>query len=306
MIYTVPWYPNEFPKEHEAVTVLLDRVDEMGIWVKLLEYASKEGMIPLGQYTTRKTRRVPKNVKVGKIDTALVSQVDTEKGNMDLTRQGLKENEIEAAQKKFSDYKSLMNMLLYVSKMISGNDEKAQMQLQDLVTQIVYPLHEKYENAYIALQKSYKKKEILDELNLNENVKKILSEQIEKMFTPTEVRIHGLFEAEVLTPAGVDALREALVAGYDVVPENKKLSITVIAPPVYSISLDDYDQEEALNLVNKVLNHIKSKLEAVKGRYHLKEEPRVINLTEIAKFQAKLDDIANQADPTVDIDDLTD
>ena len=82
-IYTVPWYPNEYPSEHDAVLVKLTKTDEMGIWVTLLEYGSKEGMIPLGQYTTRRTRRIPKNVKVGKIDVALVSLVDAEKGNMD-------------------------------------------------------------------------------------------------------------------------------------------------------------------------------------------------------------------------------
>ncbi|OHT11034.1 Eukaryotic translation initiation factor 2 alpha subunit family protein [Tritrichomonas foetus] len=299
-IYTVHWYPNEYPKEHEPVIVRLTRVDEMGIWVELLEYASKEGMIPLGQYTTRKTRRVPKNVKVGKVDTALVSQVDSEKGNMDLTRQGLKEEDIENAQKRFNDYKNLMNLIQYLCSKV--NDAP----FPDLVRQIVYPLHEKYGNAYIALQKSYHQPEIVADLQLSPEIQKVLTEQVQKMFTPTEVRIHGLFEAEVLTPAGVDALRDALVSGYDLAPKDSNLSLTVIAPPVYSISIDVFNAEQGTELLNKVLEQIKGKIDAVKGRFAIKEAPKVINQTELAKFQAKLDELAIAGEQNVDMDELND
>ena len=187
-IYSVHWYPNEFPKQHDLVIVKLTKVDEMGIWVELLEYASKEGMIPIGQYTTRKMRRVPKSVKVGKIDTALVSRVDVEKENMDLTRQSLKEEDIKMAQKRFADYKSLMSLILYVSEHVKGQTFK------ELVEKIAYPLHETFGNAYIGLQKSYNDPQIINQLSLPDEVKDTLREEVDKMFKPTEGRIHGWFE----------------------------------------------------------------------------------------------------------------
>ena len=327
-IYSVPWYPNEYPNTGDAVIVRLTRVDELGIWVELLEYASKEGMIPLGQYTTRKTRRVPKNVKVGKIATALVSCVDADQKSMDLTRQGIKPEDIEAAEKRYSDYKNLISLIGYVST------KDKTYSFIELVQKISYPLHEKAaefmshnpdlkpaENAYTFLLKSFHQPEIIDSLNLPDSIKELLSEQLKKMSTPTEVRIHGLFEAEVLTSEGVEALREALASGYELEKEmpvddiadvemakkdkGPKLSITIIAPPIYSISYDVYNSQKGMDFVDKVLSRIEEKLKSVKGRFAIKEQPRIINQVEYAKHQAKLDELANDVDSNVDMDQLT-
>lgn len=325
-IYTVPWYPNEYPNELDAVMVRLTRVDELGIWVELLEYASKEGMIPLGQYTTRKTRRVPKNVKVGKIDTALVSRVDTEQKSMDLTRQGIKPEDIKAAEKRFADYKNFVSLVHYIST------KYKELSFPELVQKIVYPLHEKAadymqqhsdantpENAYTFLLKSIRQPELIDELGLPDTVRELLVEQLKKMSTPTEVRIHGLFEAEVLTARGVDALREALSSGYELEKEipvdddveglpdkekGPKLSLTVIAPPIYSVSYDVYNAQKGLEFVQKVLQRIEEKIKAAKGRFAIKEAPKIINQIEFAKFQARLDELATDGDSNVDIDQL--
>ncbi|KAK8876219.1 hypothetical protein M9Y10_006410 [Tritrichomonas musculus] len=328
IIYTVPWYPNEYPKEHDAVIVRLTRVDELGIWVELLEYASKEGMIPIGQYTTRKTRRVPKNVKVGKIAVALVSRVDAEQKSMDLTRQGIKPEDIKDAEKRFSDYKNFVSLLYYVSTKVET------VPFPELVQKIVYPLHEKSvalmqqqededhqiaENAYTLLLKSVRQPELLNGLEIPDQVKEVLFDQLKKISTPTEVRIHGLFEAEVLTAEGVDALREALSSGYELekeivvdddiegLPEKDKgpkLSLTVIAPPIYSVSYDVYNAEKGMELVKKVLERIEQRIKAVKGRFAIKEEPKIINQIEFAKFQARLDELATDGDTNVDMDQL--
>ncbi|KAH0789680.1 translation initiation factor 2 subunit 1 [Histomonas meleagridis] len=279
-IHSVPWYPNEYPEENEAVTVQLTRVDEMGIWVELLEYASKEGMIPLGQYTTRKTRKIPKNVKVGKIDVALVIKVDMGSATMDLSRQGLKEEEKQAAEKRYADYKNLMSLISHLAK------QHTEMSFQDLVQRIAYPLHTKYGNAYTALQKSYHNPAIIDDLDILDVYKKLLKEQVQKMFTPKEVRIHSLFEAEVLTSGGVDELRKALSAGYDIVDtEKSNLQLSVIAPPLYAASLTVFNYEEGVETIRKVLERIKEKIEEVKGHFAIKEEPKAINQSEYAKLQ---------------------
>lgn len=292
-IYSVNWYPNSFPHEHDAVTVKITRVDELGIWVQLLEYGCKEGMIPLGQFTTRKTRRIPKNVKVGKIDTALVSQVDEEKGNMDLTRQGLKEEDINSAEKRFNDYKSLMSLLAYVA----GDT----IPLEELVAKVSYKLQDQYENAYAALQSSNINPEILNSLDITDEVRESIREQIKRMFTPQEVRIHSTFEAEVLNSKGVVALKEALVSGYNV-DNNPKLSINVIAPPIYSASINVIGEEAGIETLNKVLAEIEKNIIAAGGRFRIKEAPKSISQKEMDAIKNQLKEMA-QDDANDDIDD---
>lgn len=285
IIFSVPWYPNEYPEEHEAVTVQLTRIDDLGIWVRLLEYASKEGMIPLGQYTTKKTKRIPKNVRVGKFDIALVSKVDKANASMDLTRQGLKEEENQAAEKRHSDYKSLMNLILHLA------NEDPTMSFPNLVQKIAYPLHKKYGNAYTAIQKSYHKEEIIDELDIADNYKQMLKQQVKKMFTPKEVRIHSLFEAEVHSIAGVDALRKALSSGYECVDTKKcNLLLSVVAAPIYSASLTVFNYEEGIETINKVLVKIEEKIKEVGGTFTVKEAPKAINQEEYDKSMKSYED----------------
>lgn len=293
-INSVNWYPKEFPDQYEVVTVKITRSDELGIWVQLLEYSCKEGMIPLGQFTTRKTRKVPKNVKVGKVDIAIISQVDQEKGNMDLTRQGLKEEDIANAEKKYGDYKSLMSLLSYAA---SEND----ITLKEIVENVSYPLQIAYGNAYLALQSSNAKPEIIDKLNVSQGVKDSLRTQIQRMFTQQELRIHTTFEAEVLGTAGVEALREALVSGYSVT-EEKSLAISVIAPPIYSASLTILGEEAGIEILNKVLEQIKTKIEEVGGRFNIKEAPKSLSQKEVQSLQKELDEMAAAGNSNEDID----
>ena len=293
-IYSVNWYPKEYPEAHETVVVKITRVDDLGIWVQLLEYSLKEGMIPLGQFTTRKSRKVPKNVKVGKIDTAIVSQVDDEKGNMDLTRQGLKEEDIAAEEKRFNDYRSLMNLLSY-----TAIDKK--IPLEDVVKSVSYPLTQQYGNAYQALQASNTKPEIIDNLEIDQAIKDSLRTQIQRMFTPQELRIHSTFEAEVLSTAGVNALKEALVSGYSVAPDSS-LSICVIAPPIYSASMTTTDEENGIEILNKVLSQINAKINEFGGRFNIKEAPKSLSQKEAQSLQEQLDEMTNAAGANEDID----
>jgi translation initiation factor 2 subunit 1 len=286
-IYSVPWFPNEFPAKEEIVTVRLTRVDDMGIWVELLEYACKEGMIPLGQYTTRRTRRVPKNVKVGKIDVAVVSQVDEDKDNMDLTRQGLKEQDITAANKRFSDTRSFMSAIAHVS-------EEAGVPFPELVRAIGYPFGSRFPNAFIGLQHCYESPEIIDGLDVADGVKEKLRAHVNKIFHPQEVRVQAQFEAEVLNPAGVDALRDALVAGYEGAPE--QLEIHVVAPPLYSASLTSSGPGTGIDVINAVLERIERKIAQVKGRFAVKEAPKQMSADEHQKWKNQLSDLKDADD----------
>ena len=59
-----------------------------------------------------------------------------------------------------------------------------------------------------------------------------------------------------------------------------------------------------MELVKKVLERIEQRIKAVKGRFAIKEEPKIINQIEFAKFQARLDELATDGDTNVDIDQL--
>lgn len=282
-IYAINWYPNKFPENEETVMVEYTEINQMGVWVKLLQYGSQVGMIPIGYLTTRKSRNVPKNMKVGTQQIAIVQKVDEEKGNMDLTRQGLKDDDSKAAEKKFNDYKSLMNLLNYVAY-------ETHHPLQQLVETVAYPLHKKHGNAYLALQNSYKDSEILENLDCPEDALDLIQKQLSRTSVPQEERFHAEFEAEVLTAEGVNALREVLTSGYDVAPD-EKMDICVIAPPLYSVTLTKIGSDSALDIVRSVLKKIEDGLQNVGGRYTIKMEPKSLTQKELQEMDEVLTEL---------------
>lgn len=296
-IYTVNWYPKKSPEIGDTVVVRKVSLDDMGVWVELLEFGCKKGFIPLA-YATRSNKGEPKTIKIGKIVLATVSQVDRDKKNIDLTRHSLREEDIEKAEKRFRNYKNLMKLLLYISK------EAKHIHFQDIVEKVNYPLHEKYENAYTALKQSYYQPEILDELDIPNTIRNALAEQIQRMFIKSEVRIHSLFEAEIFKTEGVELLRDALVAGYEVEKEinlenqkhKTKISISIIGPPIYSISMDIYHAQKGLEYVNKALSLIEEKIIKAQGRFEIREKPKVFKKSDLPKYQGKTDESTGDSD----------
>jgi translation initiation factor 2 subunit 1 len=279
-IYSVPWYPSQYPAEEEAVIVRLTRKDEMGFWVQLLEYGSAEGMIPLGQYTTRRTRRIPKSIKVGKQDTAVVSKVDREKGNMDLTRQGLKEQDIEEANKRFQDTKGFMTVLYHIGV-------QSKFPFRDLVPAVAYPLMERFGTAQAALHHCFDDPSLLDECQISDAAKQAFLGHLAKMFTPQEVRVQAQFEAEVHTTPGVDALRDALVAGYEDAPDT--LEIHVVSAPLYSAMMVLLGSEKGLDILTAALQKIQRRILDVGGRFEVKQPPHEVSHDEHQQWRKELE-----------------
>lgn len=79
----VKYYENEYPKEGELVMVECTSCEENGCYVQLLEYERKKGMVPLAEYTTSMKKNMSRAMKVGRVEVARVTKVDTNKGKGD-------------------------------------------------------------------------------------------------------------------------------------------------------------------------------------------------------------------------------
>ena len=56
------------------------RIDNIGVYVSLLEYNDVQGFIPASELSRRRIRSIPKLVQIGKIEPSVVTRVDEEKG----------------------------------------------------------------------------------------------------------------------------------------------------------------------------------------------------------------------------------
>lgn len=280
--YNVNWYPNKYPEKNDIVVIKFDHLEDIGIFVKLLEY-KKAGAYLVSRFKRPMTLKKTNYLKYARISELKFDQNES----IDLIFVKyfrITPEDKKRAKTQFYNYQKIMKLLLSLSE---DNDE----QFRELVEKIVYPLHEEHGNAYLALKMSLKQPEILSELDITNDIKMNLFEQLQEMFAQPVFRIKALFQAEIFTSGGVDLLRNALVEGYEALNEpcfknsneELNLSIKIIAPPNFSVSIDVLDTKQGLNLVGCALKKIENKMVEYKGRFSIIKSP---NFTQI-KFDNK-------------------
>lgn len=284
IIYNFNWYPNELPKKDDVVIVRKVCIDELGAWVDLLEYGCKRGFIPLS--CPEQCRKLgERKIKMGKIALSTVLRVDYEKNNIDLKHYSVKDENVKNAEKRFYNYRKLLKFLYQISL----KDEN--IQYHDLLKKVVYPLHEKYGNAYQAFLKSYKQPEIVNKLEIPKNIKNFIFEKVEKVFNQSKIKILALFEAEIYKFDHDYLLHQLQTLGCEMEKEmkfddpfsnsekqnnNSKLNISIVKVPVYSISIDVFNKEQGILFVNKVLKKIEIRLKEEEGKFVMRKETKVI------------------------------
>ena len=73
------------------MVVMVKSIDEMGAYVKLLEYNNVEGMILMTELSRRRIRSINKLLRVGKQEVVSVLRVDTDRGYIDLSKKAVAE-----------------------------------------------------------------------------------------------------------------------------------------------------------------------------------------------------------------------
>ena len=81
-------YEQELPNQEEMVVVRVNKVEEFGAYVTLLEYNHIEGMILSSEVSRKRIRSIHKHLRIGKQDVMQVLRVDKEKGEEYLDREG--------------------------------------------------------------------------------------------------------------------------------------------------------------------------------------------------------------------------
>ena len=73
-------YSQELPNKDDLVVVRINKVEDFGAFVSLLEYNNKEGMILSSEVSRKRIRSIHKHLRIAKQDVMQVLRVDKEKG----------------------------------------------------------------------------------------------------------------------------------------------------------------------------------------------------------------------------------
>uniref|UniRef100_UPI00358EE6EA eukaryotic translation initiation factor 2 subunit 1 n=1 Tax=Myxine glutinosa TaxID=7769 RepID=UPI00358EE6EA len=301
------FYQHKFPEVEDVVMVNVRSIAEMGAYVSLLEYNNIEGMILLSELSRRRIRSINKLIRIGRNECVVVIRVDKEKGYIDLSKRRVSQEEAMKCEDKFTKAKTVYSILRHVAEVLEySNDE----QLESLYKRTAWIFDEKYRRpgygAYDAFKLAVTDPSVLDGLELNEEEKDVLLENINRRLTPQAVKIRADIEVACYGYDGIDAVKDALRAGLACSTDKMPVKINLIAPPRYVMTTTTLERTEGLSVLNQAMSSIKEKIEEKRGVFNVQLAPKVVtdmDETELARQLEKLEKENAEVDGDDDAED---
>ncbi|WVO15247.1 hypothetical protein L204_102902 [Cryptococcus depauperatus] len=277
------FYENKYPEVDQLVMVQVQAIEEMGAYVKLLEYDNIEGMILLSELSRRRIRSVQKLIRVGRNEVVVVMRVDPDKGYIDLSKRRVSAEEVLKCEEQYEKGKAVDSILTQLAKKRGATPES-------LYEKIAWPLHRQYGHAYEAFKLSINEPEaVFGPLGLDEAVLADLQSGIARRLTPKPVKVRADIEVKCFSYAGIDAIKRALTAGEALSTEEVPIKVRLVAPPLYVMSTTSTDKSGAIELMEKAVDVIGESIRKEKGDITIKMKPKVVSETDDAELKALME-----------------
>mmetsp|Transcript_10282 Transcript_10282/g.27988 ORF Transcript_10282/g.27988 Transcript_10282/m.27988 type:complete len:313 (-) Transcript_10282:479-1417(-) len=264
-------YENKFPEVDECVMVQVRSIAEMGAYVSLLEYDNVEGMILLSELSRRRIRSINKLIRVGKQEVCMVLRVDKEKGYIDLSKRRVSAEDITTCDERFNKSKAVHSIMRQLA-------EQTHEDMEQLYTQIAWPLYRKFGHAFDAFKLAIAEPDkVMSDLALEDRTQRLLTESIVKRLTPQAVKVRADIEVTCFSYEGIEAVKRALAKGLDQGTEDMPVKIRLVAPPLYVALTQAMEKEKGIEVLDKAIEAITSEIRAAKGDIQVKVKPRAIS-----------------------------
>jgi len=291
------FYEKVLPDVDDLVMVKVDRVAEMGAYVSLLEYNRQEGMILLSELSKRRIRSISKLVKLNSNAVCSVMRVDKDKGYIDLSKRKVSMLEINACEKFYSEAKQVHHIMRQL------HEKHPELSMLEWCSKVSWPLDKKYKTCYTAFKKfAHDGDDIWADIDLPDELKQAASEVVSKKMTSAAIKLSAIVEVSCIEYEGINAVKDALIAGLKASTSACPLSIKLIAPPKYEVTTTTTELDEGRMQIDAALDLIRDVILEKKGKFVIKEKPEVINLESVDKNDttAQSDDDSSDEDEDED------
>lgn len=244
-------------------------------------------MILLSELSRRRIRSINKLVRVNRSEVVMVIRVDKEKGYIDLSKRRVDPEDVAKCEERFNKAKAVHSVLRHVA------DQK-KMRLDFLYQTVGWPLYRKYGHAYDAFKLALQDADdnIFDGLDVSVEIQQALVQYIKRRLAPQPVKIRSDIEVTCFTYDGIEAIKEALLAGEAKGTAESPVKIKLIAPPLYVMTTMTLDKENGVETLNQAIEIIQTVIKSKGGSLDVKMAPKAVTLREETELQAMLDRLA--------------
>lgn len=274
-------YESPYPETDEVVMVQVKSIAEMGAYVSLLEYNGIEGMILLSELSRRRIRSITKLIKVGRQEPVMVLRVDREKGYIDLSKRRVSPEDVASCEDRFNKSKLVHSIMRHVAETTGES-------LDDLYTQVAWPLYKAYGHAYEAFKVMVQDPDTvikrLEDANggeplpiLNEAVRDAIMKNIRRRMTPQPVKVRADVELTCFAYDGLLHIQSAMRAAQATSTEDCEVKMKLVAPPLYVLTTSTLDKVKGVEVLTAACKACEASIQGNKGRFVVKEAARAVS-----------------------------
>ena len=253
----------ELPEVGEIVIATVAKISDHGAYVTLDEYNSMQGFLHISEIAPGWVRKVSKYVKEEEKKVLLVKNIDTDRGEIDLS---LKQISKDQRKKKLLDVKRFEKEQ-GILKNIKDKTNLSSKEVDELEDKLL----SKYDSVYDAIiEIAVKNVSIIDDLRISDKIKKTIQEISTKIKLPT-VEIRGVLELTSNKSDGIEIIRKTLL---DAIKEskNEKIQISYIGAPRYRLSVVAQDFKTAEKILKPILEKIETNMLKLNGVFKFSRE----------------------------------
>ena len=277
------FYEEKYPEIDSFVMVNVKQIAEMGAYVKLLEYDNIDGMILLSELSRRRIRSIQKLIRVGRNEVVVVLRVDKEKGYIDLSKRRVSPEDIIKCEERYNKSKMVHSIMRHVA-------EKTETPLEELYTDIGWPLNKKYGHAVDAFKLSITNPNVWDEVTFKSPaIKKELQEYISKRLTPQPTKVRSDVEVTCFGYDGIDAVKDALRCAEKKSNDAAQVKVRLVSPPLYVLTSQPLDKNIGIQVLEDAIKEVDNNIRAAGGMCVVKMAPKAVTENDDAELQALMD-----------------
>ncbi|KAM0745930.1 nucleic acid-binding protein [Meredithblackwellia eburnea MCA 4105] len=283
------FYASKFPEVDELVMVQVKQIQEMGAYVKLLEYDNIEGMILLSELSRRRIRSIQKLIRVGRNEVVVVMRVDKEKGYIDLSKRRVSAEDVLKCEERYNKSKAVHSIMRHVA-------EKQGVEMDVINNMIAWPLYQKWGHAYEAFKVSITEPDqVFADLSIPADILEDLRSNIARRLTPQPVKIRADLELSNFSFSGILSIQSALAAGEALSTPEIPIKVRLVAPPLYVMVSNTTDKQGAIDLLEKAVEVIEHEIRKEDGgSLVVKMRPKAVSETDDLELAALMDRVARE------------
>ena len=223
------------PEEEEIVLCKVTKILPSSVFVDLLEYPHKSGLVHISEVSPGRIRNLREFVSEGRQIVCKVLRLDLERGHIDLSLRRVNSTQ---RVEKLEEIKQELK----AEGLISNLAKKLKLPAEQLYKTVAQPVFKDYSHLYLCFRDIAAGKITLKELGVKKESAQEIEEAVIEKFRPKKITIKGEIRLKTYHSNGLQKVKEVLASVKNI---SETIALSYLGAGRYKLIIEDYDYKPA-------------------------------------------------------------